>query len=75
MTATNNCGTHPTSDLTYRLPDGVHFVGDLEVRQDFLYLQDEVLWCKAHGVDVVGAADKSVCWSLQDLQSGPETVV
>lgn len=61
--------------LTDSLPDGIHIVGDFEVRQDFLYLLDEVMWCKAHSVDIVGAADQYFCWSLQDLQSSPEAVI
>lgn len=33
------------------------------------------MWRKAHGADVVSAAGKCFCRSLQDLQSGPETVI
>lgn len=35
----------------------------------------EVLWREAHGVDVVGAADERVVWSLQEFHSGPDTVI
>lgn len=33
------------------------------------------MWCKAHSVDIVGAAEQFFRRSLQDLQSGPETVI
>lgn len=65
----------PPANLTDGLPEGINVVGDLEVRQDFLYLPGEVMWCKAHSVDVVGAAEQFFRRSLQDLQSGPETVI
>lgn len=63
------------ANLTYGLPDRVHVVGDLKVGQAFLYLPDEVARREARGVDVVGAAEQRRRRSLQELQSGPETVV
>lgn len=64
-----------SDDQTYGLSDRIHFVGDLEVRQNFLYLLGEFMWGEAHGVDVVGTADQCFHWGLQDLQSGPVTVI
>lgn len=68
------CGSR-SNDLTYGLSDGIHFVGDLEAGQDFLYLLGEFMRGEAHGVDVVGAADQRFRRGLQDLQGGPVTVV
>lgn len=60
---------------TYCLLDEIHFVGDLEVRQDFLYLLGKLVRCEAHRVDVVGAARQCLRRSFKDLQGGPQAVI
>lgn len=53
----------------------IHFVGDLEVGQNFLYLLGKLVWGEAHRVDVVGAAQQRLHRGFKDLQGGPQAVV
>lgn len=64
-----------TSIPTYWLSDVIHFVSDLEVGQDFLYLFSKFVWGEACRVDVVCATQQRLSRSFKDFQGGPQAVV
>lgn len=65
----------PGKILTYGLPDLIHVVGHLELRDVLLHLLGQLLRSEAHGTDVVGPHGQGFCRGLHDLQRGLQAVI